>query len=80
MPAPVVLAHVSQRGADAALCGHGMAAGREHLGQRRGLEAGLGESEGRAQTGTAGTDNDDVVAMVDEVVFAHALIPIRRIA
>src|SRR3546814_14481627 len=53
MPAPVVLAHVAERGGDAALRRHGMAAGREHLGDAGGLEAGLGEAKGRAQAGDA---------------------------
>ena len=30
---PVIFAHVAQRGADAALCGDGMAAGREYFGE-----------------------------------------------
>ena len=49
MPAPVVLAHVAQRGADAALCRHGVAAGREYLGDAGGLQTGRTHAEGCAQ-------------------------------
>ena len=37
---PVVLGHVAQRGADAALRGHRVRAGREHLGQHGDVQAG----------------------------------------
>ena len=68
VPAPVVLAHVAERGRDAALGRHGVAAGREDLADAGGLEAGLGQTQGRAQAGAAGADHDDVVGMVDDFV------------
>ena len=77
VPAPVVLAHVAERGADAALRRHRVTAGREHLGDAGRAEAGLGQPEGRAQSGTAGADDDHVVAVIDEVVVAHAPKPMR---
>jgi hypothetical protein len=68
VPAPVVRAHVAQRRGDAALRRHGMAAGREHLGDAGRLEALVGHAEGRAKTRTAGTDDDHVVFVIDHLV------------
>ena len=50
VPAPVVLAHVAERGADAALRRDGVAARREHLAQASRRQALLGEPERGAQT------------------------------
>ncbi len=61
VPAPVVVVHVAERGADPALRRHGMAAGRKHLADAGGLEPGDGAAEGRAQPGPAGADDDDVI-------------------
>src|SRR5690606_32147385 len=72
MEAPVVLAHVAERGADAALRRHRVAAGREHLGDAGGLQARLGEPERGAQARAARADDDDVVGVIDEGVIAHA--------
>ena len=66
VPAPVVSAHVAERGGDAALGGHGVRAGREHLGDAGGLQAGLGAAERGAQAGTAGADDDHIVGVVGE--------------
>ena len=41
VPAPVVLAHVGERGGNAALRRHGVAACREHLGDIGGFQTGL---------------------------------------
>ena len=70
VPAPVVLAHVAERGADAALRRHGVAARREHLGDAGGLQAGGAHAEGGAQAGPAGADHHHVVGVVDDVVGA----------
>ena len=61
VPAPVVLGHVAERGADTALGGDGVAAGRIDLGHAGRVEAGRGHAERGAQAGAAGTDDDDVV-------------------
>jgi hypothetical protein len=45
----------------------------EHLGDAGRLQAGLGAAEGRAETGTAGAHDDDVIAVIDEAVLSHAL-------
>ena len=71
MEAPVVLAHVAQRGGDAALRRHGMRTGREHLGDAGGLEAFLGQAERGAQAGAAGADHDHVVLVLLDLVAFH---------
>ena len=64
VPAPVVLAHVAERGGDAALRRDRVRAGREHLGDAGGLETGLAAADDRAQAGAAGAHHDDVVGVV----------------
>src|SRR6516165_7288048 len=72
VPAPVVLAHISERGTNAALCRYRMAAGREYLRYARGFEPGGGGAEGRTQSGTAATDHDDIIGVgVDRISLAH---------
>ena len=68
VPAPVVRAHVAERGGDAALGRDGVRAGREHLGDAGGLEAGLGGAERGAQARAAGADDDHVIGVVGERV------------
>ena len=50
VPAPVVLAHIAECGADAALRGDGVAAGREHLADAGGLQPFGGRPKGRTQS------------------------------
>ena len=57
VPAPIILAHVAERGADAALGGDGVAAGREQLAEAGGAQALLRH---------AAADHDDVVAVVGD--------------
>ena len=71
VPAPVVVAHVAECCADAALRRHGVAARREHLGDAGGLQAGRTHPEGGAQAGAAGTDHHHVIGVVDDVVGAR---------
>ncbi len=68
VPGPVVGRVVAERGGDASLRRHGVAAGREHLGHAGGLETGLGRAHRRAQARAAGADHDDVVSVVDDPV------------
>ena len=68
VPAPVVLAHIAERGGDTALGRDRVAAGRENLGDAGGLEAGLAAAERGAQTGAAGADDDDVEGVVGEFI------------
>ena len=64
VPAPVVLAHVAERGRDAALRRDGVRAGREHLGDAGGAQAGFGAADDRAQARAAGADHDHVIGVV----------------
>ncbi len=68
MPAPVVLAHVAERGVDAALGCDGVGAGGEELGDAGCFEAGLGETDGCAEAGAARAYDDGVVVVVYEGV------------
>ena len=70
--APVVLAHVAERGRDAALRRHGVRARREHLGDAGGLQALLGQAEGGAQARATGADHDHVeLVFLDLVSSRH---------
>src|SRR5207253_478950 len=64
VPAPVVLAHIAERRADAALRRDGVAARREYLADAGGLEPRSGHSQCRPQTGAAAPDNDDIVGVM----------------
>ena len=75
VPAPVVLTHVAERGADAALRRHGVAAGRKELGDAGGRQAALGQSERGTQAGAACAHDDHVVAVVGDRVSAHGGLP-----
>src|SRR6185312_5982044 len=84
VPAPVVLAHVAEGRADAALSGHGVAARREELGDACGRESRLRQTQRGPQSRAARSDYDDIVGMVDELVcvarprsrrFSHAAPP-----
>ena len=64
VPAPVVLAHVAERGGDAALRRDGVRAGRKHLGDAGGAQARFAAADHGAQPGAAGADDDDVIGVV----------------
>ena len=70
VPAPVVLAHVAERGGDAALRRHGVRARREHLGDAGGAQAGFRAADHGAQAGAAGADDHDVVVMIFDRIGA----------
>ena len=70
VPAPVILAHVAERGADAALGGDGVAAGREDLGDAGRLQARGAHAEGGAEPGAAGPHHHHVIGVVDDAVGA----------
>ncbi len=80
VPLPGVLAHVAERGGDAALGRHGVRAGREDLGDASDLQALLGGAEGGAQAGAPGADDDDVVFVIDKLVSSHGGIRLRPAA
>src|SRR5207237_10708040 len=56
VPAPIVVAHVAERGGDAALRRYGVAAGREHLADAGGLQRLDRRAECRAETCAARAD------------------------
>ena len=68
---PVVLAHVAERGRNAALRGDRVRARRKHFREARRLQTRRGETEGRAQTRAAGTDHDDVDLVFLDLVALH---------
>src|ERR1700719_1398341 len=69
----------AERGADAALRGDGVAAGREHLGDAGGIEPRCDHAECRPKSRTAGAEDDDVERVVDDVVAVwHCFSPIGR--
>jgi hypothetical protein len=68
VPGPVVGRVVAQRGRDAALRRHGVAAGRENLGDARGAKARFGAAHRGAQARTARAHHDGVIGMVDDLV------------
>ncbi len=70
VPAPVVFAHVAERSRNAALRRDGVRAGRKHLGDARGAQAGLAATDDGAQAGAAGADNHDVVGVVLDRISA----------
>ena len=68
MPAPIVLAHVAERGPDAALRRHGVRAGREYLGDASGLQPRRPHPERRPQPGAARPDHHHVIGVIDDLV------------
>src|SRR4029077_19955921 len=73
VPTPVVLAHIAECGADPALRGNGMAAGRKQLADGGGLEPRRSGAQGRPQSGAAAADHDDVIGVVvDRISLAHS--------
>ena len=64
VPAPVVFAHVAERGGDAALRRDRMRARREHLGDAGGPQARFAAADDGAQPRAAGADDDDVVGVI----------------
>ena len=62
--------HVAERRRNAALRCDRMRAGRKHLCDAGGAQAGFAAADHRAQTGAAGADHDDVVGVVfDRIGF-----------
>ena len=80
VPAPVILAHIAQRRTDTSLGSDRVTARREHLGDAGCLETCIGEPECCTQTGATGTDNDNVIAVIDELVITHTSDPICQMA
>ena len=68
VPRPMVRRIVAQRRGDPALRRDGVRPGREHLRDARSLQPAFGDAHRRAQAGTAGTDDDRVIGMIDDLV------------
>ena len=68
MPLPIVFAEIAETGCNAALGCNRMTACRKHLCDAGSRQACLDGALRGAQTGTAGTDDDDIKRMVDELV------------
>ena len=70
VPAPIVGAHIAERGGDAALRRHGVRAGGKHLGDAGGAQARLATADHGAQPRAAGADHHHVVSVVDDRIGA----------
>ena len=70
MPPPIILCHVAQGGVDATLCGSGVGAGGEKLGNARNIEAFLSQTEGSPETSTSSANNHSVILVVDDGVLS----------
>ena len=64
VPAPVVPAHIAERGGDAALRSHRVRTGRKHLGDASRLEPGLGAAKRRAKPGAARPHDHDIEGVI----------------
>ena len=82
VPAPIVVTHVAERRADATLCRHRVAARREHFRHACGREPRLRQTERGPQAGPARSNDDHIVAVVNEFVIRHQEVPeaTRRMA
>src|ERR1019366_5590599 len=72
MPLPTVCAEIAETGCNAALGGARLTACRKPLDDAGSRQARLDGALRGAQTGPAGTDDDDIKRMVDEFVFVWA--------
>jgi len=70
VPSPVVVVHVSERGVDATLGGDGVGSCGKQLGDTGRVEARLGQSKGCSQTSSSCTDDEGIVFVVNDGVFA----------
>ncbi len=68
MPAPVIFAHIAKRCRNPALGRDGVGTGRKHLGDAGGFQTGLRSAKRGPQPRAPGTNDDDVVGMVNDFV------------
>ena len=68
MPAPVVFAHITQRGGNTALRGDRMTPGREHFGNARRFQAFFGHAKRRAKTSATGANDHHIISVVNYFV------------
>src|SRR5665647_2432206 len=72
MPLPTVFAEIAKTGCNATLGGNRVTACRKHFCNASSCQACLDGALSSAQTGTAGTDDNDIKRMVDEFVCVCA--------
>ncbi len=75
VPAPVILAHIAQRGGNAALGCDGVRAGGENLRDAGRLQAFLGGAQGGAEAGAACAHDNNVKGMVGPFICGHSSRP-----
>jgi hypothetical protein len=74
VPAPVILAHVAERGSNTALRGDRMRTRREDFRDTGGLQPGGGALQRSAQAGATRADNDDVEGVIGNgICGAHGI-------
>ena len=80
VPTPLALRHVRQGTVDAALDRHRVGARGVHLGDAGNLEAMAEAACGRAESGSAGTNHDGVVAVAENLVSSDLRVATLRAA
>jgi len=71
MPPPVILVHVSESCVDTTLCCDCVRSSGEKLGYTGCVETSFSETECRAETSSSSADNNGIVFVVDDGVFAR---------
>lgn len=64
VPSPVIFVHVSEGSVDSTLRGNSVTSGREEFRDTGRVEASLGKTESRAETGTASANDEGIVFVV----------------
>ena len=76
VPLPGIGAHVTERGTHTTLGCNGMTSGGKNLGNTGGRQSSGCHTQGCAQSGASCTDDYDVIAVIDNLVFrGHSLYP-----
>ncbi|KAH3663545.1 hypothetical protein OGAPHI_004946 [Ogataea philodendri] len=69
VPSPFVRVHVTESGVDTTLSCHSVRSGWEQFRDTGNFEALLGQTKRCSKTGTTGTNHDDIVFVVDDVII-----------
>jgi len=70
VPTPIIGLGITEGGIDTTLGGDSVRSGGEELGNASGLIALLGETESGTEAGTAGTDDDTIVRVINNIIRA----------
>ena len=73
--APVIFAHIAQRGTDAALRGDGMTAGGKYFADAGRFQTFFHHAKGGTQTCAASTHDDDIVLMFNNFIICRHELP-----